>query len=450
MGAIYNAANNAGQLPIDLVKDQEIVNIFKLLNNIFEAVYKRNFQVIDIFSHIDPTVLSAIANVRNHEGKTLSQLALIKKLPDIAYVLINTLKSYKNLEETRILRYFIVAKHENEITDVQKKICDIHLGLSNFHRAQLNRIQELFISCQKIFEITVKSYETVLETLGLKVNRSSYVLNELNNECSIKPCLSWNFLHQTVHKLVEEGDVEALGKLLVDKYDIDGKDSEGNTLLHRAVINSQKGIVHFLLTKGASCVNISFDGNTPLHLASSKGDSEVVEMLIEYTKERNNIQLDTFVNKQNIFSGNTALHVAGNFEIVKILLKNGGGYNIINEEGNSPINLHNEEKTVYMLELIDNLFEDAHRGDLNITGKLKQCNCDDFTLIVNTVNNQRKSILDILEDGNCSFLVHQIRELQKISNQDCLDIVESDSNYLLKMFPNRLARAVNWTYCTLL
>ncbi|MCP5369897.1 MAG: ankyrin repeat domain-containing protein [Rickettsiaceae bacterium] len=79
------------------------------------------------------------------------------------------------------------------------------------------------------------------------------------------------------------------------------------------------------------------DGNTPLHLASLLGKTEVVKALLEA-----NIN----PNRQNK-DGNTALHIAvrdiqhcqGYLEVVNLLIKNKADLNIQNETGDTPLHI---------------------------------------------------------------------------------------------------------------
>jgi hypothetical protein len=55
----------------------------------------------------------------------------------------------------------------------------------------------------------------------------------------------------------------------------------GDTLLHLVVPNRQPAIVHWLLTHGANANAVNQAGYTPLHIAASCGDTQILEILLK-------------------------------------------------------------------------------------------------------------------------------------------------------------------------
>ncbi len=82
-----------------------------------------------------------------------------------------------------------------------------------------------------------------------------------------------------LQQAIERGDLEKV-KALVNKGNIDARDSDGATLLILASRDGKKEIVKFLLSKGAD-VNLSMrGGETALTLAAYYGEKDVCELLI--------------------------------------------------------------------------------------------------------------------------------------------------------------------------
>jgi len=68
--------------------------------------------------------------------------------------------------------------------------------------------------------------------------------------------------------------------------DIEAKDNDGWTPLHRAARRGRVEVVHLLISKGADIKAKNIYGDTPLHQAVFSGDREVVELLLAKGAER--------------------------------------------------------------------------------------------------------------------------------------------------------------------
>ena len=62
--------------------------------------------------------------------------------------------------------------------------------------------------------------------------------------------------------------------------DIEAKDNEGNTALHRAVIEGKAGYIPFLLTAGADIMVVDNNGFSALHLAAFWRREESIQVLL--------------------------------------------------------------------------------------------------------------------------------------------------------------------------
>jgi ankyrin repeat protein len=77
--------------------------------------------------------------------------------------------------------------------------------------------------------------------------------------------------------------VEVVRILLnVEGIDVNAKDNEEKTPLHRAAMSNNDRIVTLLLDKGAALFAQDNDGSTPLHLAAAEGTLAAVETLLDY------------------------------------------------------------------------------------------------------------------------------------------------------------------------
>lgn len=127
-----------------------------------------------------------------------------------------------------------------------------------------------------------------------------------------------------IHYAASNNYLELLRKLVItDKTDIDCLDSEGNTPLLVAASVGNSDIAKFLLDYGARVdIQNSYD-NSPLHEASWRGYSQTLQILCRYKAKLH------LKNRQ----GHTALHLSaqkGHNQCCRVLLLAGCKPNIKN------------------------------------------------------------------------------------------------------------------------
>ena len=79
----------------------------------------------------------------------------------------------------------------------------------------------------------------------------------------------------------EAGDIKRLISTLEYVQNIDFKDDQKQTALHKAAGNGHEDIVQLLLEKGASIKAKDTNNFTPLHLAAQKHHASTVNLLLE-------------------------------------------------------------------------------------------------------------------------------------------------------------------------
>ncbi|MHC9542561.1 MAG: ankyrin repeat domain-containing protein [Vulcanimicrobiota bacterium] len=184
-----------------------------------------------------------------------------------------------------------------------------------------------------------------------------------------------------LHRMIEIGNKE-ISELLISKdADINAVTHKGWTPLHVAAMCGQDEVAELLLIEGAEADRHDIDGWTPLHWAANQTHREMVKLLVTWgakTKAqdndkwtplhwavmKNNMEIvekliSTGADPNNEFSdGSMPLHVAvasGNLDMVKYLISNGADVNAENRSHFRRTPLHSVDKG--NMDLIDYLVE---------------------------------------------------------------------------------------------
>uniref|UniRef100_A0A1A9VK18 ANK_REP_REGION domain-containing protein n=1 Tax=Glossina austeni TaxID=7395 RepID=A0A1A9VK18_GLOAU len=150
--------------------------------------------------------------------------------------------------------------------------------------------------------------------------------------------------YKEVVKVLEQAqkDIEALCSVVKN-----GNAQEVETLLQELL----KRLLDDLPSIGANVNIVGEDGKTPLHLAVLLNKTEMVKILIDYSKNVNIVDED----------GKTPLHLAAandHKEVVEVLLKAEGiNVNAVDEDGKTPLDLTTNEE-------IKTLLQNAEKTDL--------------------------------------------------------------------------------------
>lgn len=171
----------------------------------------------------------------------------------------------------------------------------------------------------------------------------------------------------SLHIAAEKGQYEEVGRLLLDKgTDVNARDKYGNTPLHAASEKGHSKVIELLVSKGANIIERNRLDNTPLDEAIVYGNLEACNLLLElgasvYDSKDLNHSLQTAtrqgqvkvvdliinllikkginINTQND-KGNTLLHIAAfnaHVDVLKLLIEKGADTNLKNKKGNTPL-----------------------------------------------------------------------------------------------------------------
>ncbi|GBM40117.1 Ankyrin-3 [Araneus ventricosus] len=236
-----------------------------------------------------------------------------------------------------------------------------------------------------------------------------------------------NQVHLNVSAIIEADSMRAIENLIRMGMDINCKDSNGRSLLHFAVNDNKKDKVISLLSSGADVFAVSAKGNTPLHIAASKGLSEIAEILLDHVKQHHSSKLNDFINAKTTAKGSTALHVAANERTAKILLKYGAIYNLQNNFSQTPAELAKNWHIIYLLRLTDRVFKDAARCNSQLILEISMLLIMGFSAVFFARNRNGLTLLEVAQEASNKVLEYVLSEMMKTPNH----LVLTDSKILL-------------------
>jgi ankyrin repeat protein len=140
-------------------------------------------------------------------------------------------------------------------------------------------------------------------------------------------------LHHVISNVIpwdaEQNAEQAVGVLLEHGADINLRNHEGQTALHKASRRDRIDIIHLMLKHGPDVNALDSNGSTPLHLAISE---RAAGLLLEH---------GTNINLRN-GQGRTALHKAslrGYPDIIHLILNHGADVDAQDNDGSTPLHL---------------------------------------------------------------------------------------------------------------
>ncbi len=205
-------------------------------------------------------------------------------------------------------------------------------------------------------------------------------------------------------KVVDETDVDEEGKprLVYCHPDLNVTCCEGRTSLHIASRMGHSDVVQILLAKGANCNQQDQEGSAPLHLAAKDGYTDIVEHLL-----LNNASVNLQTNE-----GHSPLFLAareGHSDIVVLLLISGGDSNLVEEEtGWAPLHVACHFSHAVVVEQLIDAAADPFRADPN--GMIP--------VVLAARNHMTETVQQIMERSRTSASLYKIAKVAQIPDMD--------------------------------
>lgn len=220
-------------------------------------------------------------------------------------------------------------------------------------------------------------------------------------------------LTEKIFEYVKVGNKTEVAKCItIQKEIINARDNNGDSPLHLAIYHDHTDIAMLLLKHEADFIQINAKKYTTLHFATFKGNKDIVANLLINLKKTK--KLNEFINLKSI-NGMTAVHMAAknNFiDLIKLLLSYGAIYNEKDKEGKVPMDLSMDKDIIDYLKFVQELFEDAKYGKIEIINKLENLDCNEFKTVTTICNRQGYTLKDIMKFNQYDCILQKFSKVE--------------------------------------
>lgn len=316
-GATYNIENKEGKTPINLSKDQNVVNFLKFVEQLFEDTKKGNVEIINVFRVLKKDEFLAVTSTRNNQGYTLVQVAIANKHKNIASELLEMLK-----EPDQVQLHFCSKCELDQLKELEGA-AELHLRFSELYLPMLRRMSQPYGSEENTWPWkTLKEGSYYLgNAYRLVETYKEYLPGSVENE-SIQSvndtlvALEFDRKHISVGYTDEAYDGKA--KCFVSK----GQGTKYYKLLHSELKKDIRSFIEMVE------LNIDIPVKRFLESIQQRLQFAFSKTLLEAVKNDNPLAIENCI-KREVFvnfkdtDGNTSLHHAvnnGNIGLVGTLL----------------------------------------------------------------------------------------------------------------------------------
>ncbi|XP_014209663.1 uncharacterized protein LOC106640224 [Copidosoma floridanum] len=92
-GAVYDIRNNEDKRPVDLAKEPEALRLLQSIDELFQRAKQGDDKLVESLKTVEPEEFKAMTNTRDHQDKSIFQVALVNKHPQLAGKLLKLLKT---------------------------------------------------------------------------------------------------------------------------------------------------------------------------------------------------------------------------------------------------------------------------------------------------------------------------------------------------------------------
>ena len=124
---------------------------------------------------------------------------------------------------------------------------------------------------------------TIKDILSFYKHGTTYLLSGTK----VKFLVAMGTPNKAVSPIQDEGIKQYIATFLMDRVDLNTRDSNGNTILHIAINLGMLEVARSIIQDGGDIHAINRWGSTPLHAATSSYNADCVELLLEHDANPN-------------------------------------------------------------------------------------------------------------------------------------------------------------------
>jgi ankyrin repeat protein len=198
-------------------------------------------------------------------------------------------KNHRNCE--KYIEQYMQDTYEIEIDEATIRLHDTKQNISitlykaidnsapDFHKAVMHTDNEPKDGMSKTLSKNNISLHT---TLAQQKSRSSSTHDKIQNVTQKPQQIAQNIQHEnTIHQAVQEGNFEKVNELICnDKSLVNSTSKNGNTPLHIAALKGNTDTIQLLCQHKANTNAINKKGDSPLHMAIQNSKTDAITMLV--------------------------------------------------------------------------------------------------------------------------------------------------------------------------
>nr|XP_018910579.1 PREDICTED: uncharacterized protein LOC109039535 [Bemisia tabaci] len=396
--------------------NSKLITMLELVKKIFDAVIENDVYQVECCIQA-----GAILNAKNASGTTILHYAVNNKNLKIVNSLLSRgvdftqatnkgnlpLHLAVSLGDMKIIKTLLTnARKQNLIKYNLMVNATTKEGLSTPLHVAAEKgnfdVVKLLIKSGAIFNRKNKDDDTPLEVA--------------KDEKIIEYLRSVETLFEDVSNEAEDLGEEAASILASERSVMNARHASGGwTLMYWAISKDQTDLAKVLINYGADYFLVTNKGTSPLHIAASKGNLEVMKALLNRVKSDCPDKLIDYINGRTV-KGSSAMHVAASIGAVRWLMQRGGTYNIRNDKDKTPQDVAKDDKIRDLLQTTHDLFESVKKGSATVRNTLNNLDEEDFKAVAGTRNIEGQTLLQIATKNGSGRLAGKLLEkLKKLS-----------------------------------
>ncbi|KAJ3430802.1 molting protein mlt-4 [Anaeramoeba flamelloides] len=328
---------------LDVGIDKELKNE-QILTPLNMAIRKQKYEIVKLLleKKCDPTSKNKNSLSSLHFAAQRGNHKILKMLLDLKGININMRDSHDRTAiyysiEANSLECIKLLAQRNALLNIRDdlQISPIHLSIMKNNDTIIRYLwgQLIVLKNKKILSI-MKKKKKYASNRSKKRKKKFSIISINSKKSIIKPTLEGMYL---IHTATSIGNLNSIKLILQNnkRHQINLRNTDGNTPLHIAIINSKIPIINYLLLNKAEIMVKNKKGESPLYLTASIRSQQhsvtIADILLRHR---------ALINSRNEETQRTCLHCAivnKNKKLARFFLEMGADLNMKDTRGNTAL-----------------------------------------------------------------------------------------------------------------